>query len=85
MELPSENRLSRRYASLAEKFSDSLEILKKPHGLRAMLVYVEIGAYPSRLPPFQYLALAALGLCWGVDYLYRTRGRKDRVVLRQYI
>ena len=60
-----------------------LNILQTPHGPRAMFVYVEIGADSSHLPPFQYLAPAALGLFGGVQYLYRrTSYRKDRVVLR---
>ena len=44
----------------------SLKNLENAHGLRAMLVWLEIGAYNTRLPPFQYLAQSALGLCSGV-------------------
>ena len=49
-------------------FQIPLKILKTPHGLRAMFVYVEIGGDPSRLPPFQYLAPAALGLSSGFQF-----------------
>jgi len=45
------------------RFQIPLKILKTLHGLRAMPVYVEIGADPSRLPPFPSLAPAVLGLC----------------------
>ena len=37
--------------------------LKTPNCLHAMLVYVEFGAVPSRLPTIPSLALVALGLC----------------------
>ena len=47
-------------------FQIPLKTLKTPHGLRAMLAYVEIGAEPSRLPTIPSLAPADLGLCsWG--------------------
>ena len=56
------------HASLADKISDSPEKLEKSHGLSAKLVYVEIGVEHYRLPPFPYLATAALGLCVGIEF-----------------
>jgi hypothetical protein len=52
------------------KISDSPENLKTPQGLCTMLVYVEIGADPSRLPSFSSLAAADLLLCHGVSSVY---------------
>ena len=34
-----------------------------PHDVRAILVYVEIRGYPSRLPPVASLDAAVLGFC----------------------
>jgi len=48
-------------------FHSPLKTLKTPDGLRAMLVYVEIGAEHSRLPPISSLAPAAIGLFRGVQ------------------
>ena len=50
------------------KISDSPENLKTPQGLCTMLVYVEIGADPSRLPSFS--SLAAADLLLGVSSVY---------------
>ena len=59
------------------RFQITLKILKTPHVLRAMLVYVEIGADPSRLPHFPSLTLFKLGLCSVVSIsLMSDSGRK---------
>jgi hypothetical protein len=46
-------------------FQSPQKTFNTPHGLRAILVYVEIGAEHSRLPTIPSLAPAALGLCSG--------------------
>jgi len=65
-------------------FKSPLKIDKPPHGLRDVLIYVEIDGDSSRLPSFASLDLAALGLC-SVGSISPMGGRgvrKDRVVLR---
>jgi len=46
------------------KFLGPLKLEKLPHGLRAILLYVEVRGDNLRLPPFAPLVPTALGLCF---------------------
>ena len=70
------------------KFQGPMELEKLPHGLRAILLYVEVRGDTHRLPPFAPLAPAVLRLCFqgpispvgGREVVTDTK-RKDREVL----
>ena len=82
-EPPTENWWSLLTLRKPIRFQKSLKLQGAPHGLRAILVYVENYRGPSRLPPLASLDPARPGLCYrGSILLWEDVNAKDRVVLR---